>query len=634
MPRVCLHLAYRWLNIDTYWELTAVADPDALRAEAEIPRKADLGRPIKNYPPELLENYPLKDRQQSGARRSSLHDILEPDLAVLTLVEQLVNQLQGELNRRNLSEARAKVYQIETVCAGLPVNSANTLFQAEALLACGLAYRKIGENSRALDYFEKSLKGFGGQDNHAEAVVRWMIGVIQLETPKTLLNDGLLNWQAAWKIFATAAGENRRSQVESQWYRDRANRMFADLQQATAEGRLPPPPDTVPVTPASSTAGAVPAPSATAAGGPTPTGSGPARPASAAPVSGPMGAGSSAPAWGSVGPTPPPPAPGDSEVKPPPKPAPDSAEAAAGRPASSPEPTTAEPASISTRIFVNVPSLGPIIIGGSDTPKGEGELFWSHDLQTTLRLVNIVGGKKTELVMERVDGLDFPAELGASAQKQRLFSEELFNRQLERQKWIWLPLPRPVGAALRFAEVISPPSPVAAWLQLANVPVCESVAADPWGTPEARAREDQQGTLTFPWVYFDLDAGKGKQKRYCLRGFKNEGIIRLNNRSRSDEYAFMRVTGDSMNAAAPYPICPGDWVLVRRTDKPADFKIVVANVSDANTGDYQATLKRKRPDGLYSESTADYQVVPVVRVAGYVGEVVAIAKPDSPVPNF
>ena len=286
----------------------------------------------------------------------------------------------------------------------------------------------------------------------------------------------------------------------------------------------------------------------------------------------------------------------------------------------------AELASRSTRIFVTVPALGPILIGGSDTPKAEGELFWSHDLQTTLRLVSIEGGKKSAIVMERTDGTDFPAESGNPPQRQRLFSEEVFDRLLECQEWIWLPLPRPTGAVLRFAEIIPPPSAMTAWLQLANVPVCESVAADPWGTSEARLREGRHGSLTFPWVYFDLNAGEGKQKRYCLRGFRNEGIIRLSN---GERYAFMRVTGDSMDAAAPYPICAGDWVLVRRADKPNDHKIVVANVKDPATGDYKATLKRKRSDGLYSESQTDYPVVPLAQVAGYVGEVVAIAKPDA-----
>jgi hypothetical protein len=181
-----------------------------------------------------------------------------------------------------------------------------------------------------------------------------------------------------------------------------------------------------------------------------------------------------------------------------------------------------------------------------------------------------------------------------------------------------------------FTEIIPRPSPVAAWLQLANVPVCESIAADPWGTSEARVRESQQGSLTFPWVYFDLEAGEGKQKRYTLRGFKNAGMVRLVN---GEKYAFMRVTGDSMNAASPYPIFPGDWVLVRRTDKPADYKIVAANVQDPNTGDYQATLKRKLADGLHSESHTDYVVVPLARVANYIGEVIAIAKPEASSPK-
>ena len=167
---------------------------------------------------------------------------------------------------------------------------------------------------------------------------------------------------------------------------------------------------------------------------------------------------------------------------------------------------------------------------------------------------------------------------------------------------------------------------MAAWLQLANIPVCESVAAAPWGTSKAQANEGQFGALTFPWLYFELSTTGGKPQRYRLLSLKREGFVKLNP---SDQYAFMLVEGDSMNASQPYPIQAGDVVLVRRQGVPPDYKIVVANLKDEITGENTATLKRKRPDGLRSESSRRYKDVPLGRVAGFVGEVIAVAKPES-----
>ncbi len=579
MPIVSLEVAYKWLNYDTYCKQDKVADP--------------------GDDPAVSDKYPLQDRQQSKPRRSCLHDASEPDFNRPTLAEQLVAQLRDELRQGNLAEARAKASQIEMVCSEPVISNSGSVFLAEAHLECGLVYREIGENSRALEYFQKSLLGFTGHDLHGEAIVRWIIGIIQLETPRVSLNQGLVSWQAAWKFFARAANDTSRPKVEGQWYKRRSELMAEDLKAAIAQGRLP---ETA--RPAAETAGSPVRPPPASSGGAGAPGAAP-----------PPSLGTSNQASTQAPPSGVPSQPGD--VTPPPPHPPGSPDSA--------EPGARGPFSLVDNVL---PGLAPLILGDLDSPVAEGELFWSHDLRTEVRLVSCVGGDEPQIVLEREDHLNFPAENGKPGKPQKVFSQADFERRLGRNEFIWLQLPRPAAPQPSTAptvEEIPGPSAAAAWLQLAGIPVCESIAANPWGTEEARVNEGEFGALTLPWLLFEFKATGGNPQRFRLLSFRREGLVRLNPH---DRYAFMRVVGDSMNLAKPYPLQPGDVVLVRQTVKaPDDYKIVVANVYAEDTHDYKAVVKRKRADGLYSESQVQYPVILLSAVAGYVGEVMALAKP-------
>lgn len=253
-PKISIELAYKWLNSDTYWA-SPTSDPCDPNPEVSIPPKTELPRPISSYPHQLVQKYPLAD-QMGQTRRSRLHDPLEPDLGTLTIVEQLVLHLREELANRNWSEARAKIGQIETICLSLQKNNPNTgpLQLAEARLEFGLAYHAMGENAKALEQFELCIKSFGS-DSHAEAIARWLAGHIQLETPKIHINECLANWQRSWEIFTQAVTDGRRPKPQVEWYKDRAKRMFDDLQTALAYGETrtgptvgasPPPPPPAP----------------------------------------------------------------------------------------------------------------------------------------------------------------------------------------------------------------------------------------------------------------------------------------------------------------------------------------------------------------------------------------------------
>lgn len=237
-PKISIEAAHRWLNIDTYWASPA-ADPADSGSAATIPSSLGLPKPVRDYPEELKRKYPLVD-QSGQPRRSRLHDSSEPDLSKLTIVEQLFEQLDGELNRRNWAEARAKIIQIESICLSLPKNNPDIdpLQIIEARLGFGLAYYKMGESAKALEHFELCAKTFGA-DIHAEAIARWIAGYVQLETPQLYLNEGLVNWQRSWQIFAQAVSEgNRHPKSQVEWYDRRAKLMLEDLQEALAHGGI------------------------------------------------------------------------------------------------------------------------------------------------------------------------------------------------------------------------------------------------------------------------------------------------------------------------------------------------------------------------------------------------------------
>ncbi len=90
---------------------------------------------------------------------------------------------------------------------------------------------------------------------------------------------------------------------------------------------------------------------------------------------------------------------------------------------------------------------------------------------------------------------------------------------------------------------------------------------------------------------------------------------------------FVRVKGDSMNRAKPCPIEDGDYVLVRVNPQPQDNLIVAARLVGSKP-DSPATIKRKRPDVLKSESSTGLRDIDITGVARFVGEVIAVAKPE------
>ncbi|MGQ0601087.1 MAG: LexA family protein [Anaerolineales bacterium] len=244
-PIVSIALAYKWLNIDTYWEaatqIPAVLEPNSLsqqavQAKADICRGLSPSQKLETYPQALIHNFPLTHPLGSTARRSRLRDLLEPDLCVQTTLEQLVGQMRQDMAAGAWGEARARMSQIESICVSLQTNSttrvADPCVLGEVRLEFGLAYRVMGENAQALENFLKAIKTFLGSDWHAEAVARWLAGYIQLETPRQMLNDGIVNWRRSWEIFAHYTAENKRPKPERDWYTQRTQWMAQDLQQA------------------------------------------------------------------------------------------------------------------------------------------------------------------------------------------------------------------------------------------------------------------------------------------------------------------------------------------------------------------------------------------------------------------
>jgi hypothetical protein len=100
----------------------------------------------------------------------------------------------------------------------------------------------------------------------------------------------------------------------------------------------------------------------------------------------------------------------------------------------------------------------------------------------------------------------------------------------------------------------------------------------------------------------------------------------------SGRYAWLRVAGNSMNAAKPVPVEPNDYVLVDFNLQPQNGNLVFAALNDAPTPKERAgVIKRLASDGLYSESSENYGPIPLTK-AKLQGVVLAVAKPeDEPV---
>lgn len=155
-------------------------------------------------------------------------------------------------------------------------------------------------------------------------------------------------------------------------------------------------------------------------------------------------------------------------------------------------------------------------------------------------------------------------------------------------------------------------------LRFQSLPVYESIPADPAG---GIVFEKSDGGFT---IYAEADRLHINDQGFYLLGVRKEKVVALNH---AYQHRLVRVIHNSMNRAAPHHINEGDYVLLRQNSDPDDGKIVAAVIIDRDTGKYLSALKRKRQDGLYSESTEKHDVVPVSNVGHYVGEVIAIAKP-------
>ena len=122
-----------------------------------------------------------------------------------------------------------------------------------------------------------------------------------------------------------------------------------------------------------------------------------------------------------------------------------------------------------------------------------------------------------------------------------------------------------------------------------------------------------------------LDELKFDGKKYRIFSLREGTRITI---VASGRYAWLRVAGDSMNAAKPVPIDPNDFVLVDFNLHPQNGNLVFASWNDAPTPKERAGLiKRLAKDGLRSESSEPYDPIPLARVK-LQGVVLAVAKPE------
>lgn len=95
----------------------------------------------------------------------------------------------------------------------------------------------------------------------------------------------------------------------------------------------------------------------------------------------------------------------------------------------------------------------------------------------------------------------------------------------------------------------------------------------------------------------------------------------------SKRYAWIKVNGESMNAALPIPINNGDYILIDIDNTPSSGDIVVASLPDETGSASMPVVKRYFNFELISESTSNF--FPPIQLDAYariIGKVVAIAK--------
>ncbi len=255
LPKLNVDAAFRWLNCDTYWDISE-SDPADSTSGVIPPRN---GSRQTGYPKQLKEKYPLT-LLSGRPRQSRLRDLREDDLAIRTPLEQLILQLRTDVFTRSNLFAQTRMQFIEDFCSPLQANpSADRLQLTEARLEFGRAYALLNEIDSAIAALEQCVNDFHGNDLHNEAITLWMLGCVELianDNPK----NGLVAWQRAWEIFADYAKDNRRPKAEINWYNARAQIMFTDLQNAIAFAQVSPAPPSATPEPPTPAAAATPKP--------------------------------------------------------------------------------------------------------------------------------------------------------------------------------------------------------------------------------------------------------------------------------------------------------------------------------------------------------------------------------------
>jgi len=183
------------------------------------------------------------------------------------------------------------------------------------------------------------------------------------------------------------------------------------------------------------------------------------------------------------------------------------------------------------------------------------------------------------------------------------------------------PAPEPIISPVMPTARDVPPSPARpkapakpAWLVLPDLPIYDSIGADPAGLfPSGRVEHVQIAHLYIASRRYRLLELKNQRKTFY------QGQLLLN--LASSGYALIRVEGDSMKDTEP-PIEENDYVLVREVADPPKHSIVAAVLENE-----AITLKYRELDGLHSANDR-YRPIPITRVKQYIGEAVAVLKLD------
>ncbi len=110
---------------------------------------------------------------------------------------------------------------------------------------------------------------------------------------------------------------------------------------------------------------------------------------------------------------------------------------------------------------------------------------------------------------------------------------------------------------------------------------------------------------------------------------RGDGLLLQKNR----RYGWVKVHGDSMNAAKPVPIEENDYALFYQSENAAHNDIVVVMIADPSGAGYEYLIKRfdKQNKQMLSETTSPhaYAALALSPEDKIVGIVIAVAKPSS-----